>query len=105
MQCTKQYKSTKNLEKHMNDKHNNSIESILSPQSTNAQQETVPMKMVTKQYNALKKDISQLRDLISLVFIKLNEDNFTDTDFEDDEDDEDNNIEINIEQVDEPTNV
>lgn len=98
MQCTKQYKSTKNLEKHMNDKHNNSIESILSPQSTNAQQETVPMKMVTKQYNALKKDISQLRDLISLVFIKLNEDNFTDTDFEDDED-------INIEQVDEPTNV
>ena len=105
MQCTKQYKSTKNLEKHMNDKHNNSIESILSPQSTNTQQETVPMKMVTKQYNALKKDIRQLRDLISLVFIKLNEDNFTDTDFEDDEDDEDNNIEINIEQVDEPTNV
>jgi hypothetical protein len=103
MQCTKQYKTTKNLEKHMNDKHNNSIESILSPQSTNVQQETVPIKMVTKQYNALKKDIRLLRELISLVFIKLNENNFTDTDFddEDDEDDED----INIEHVDEPTNV
>jgi hypothetical protein len=99
MQCTKQYKTTKNLEKHMNDKHNNSIESILSPQSTNAQQETVPMKMVTKQYNALKKDIRLLRELISLVFIKLNENNFTDTDFDDEDDDED----INIEHVDEPT--
>ena len=89
MQCTKQYKTTKNLEKHMNDKHNNSIESILSPQSTNAQQETVPMKMVTKQYNALKKDIRLLRELISLIFIKLNENNFTDTDFDDEDDDED----------------
>ena len=73
----------------MNDKHNNSIESILSPQSTNAQQETVPMKMVTKQYNALKKDIRLLRELISLIFIKLNENNFTDTDFDDEDDDED----------------